>query len=145
MPLFYFDVYDGKTVTRDEFGVDLDNLEDVAERVAALLPDIARDRLPGDGSRNLAAFVKDEDGSLVHRAALLYRAQTLARSGRLVPSPTYADDLIMRSQEIREKARQLPMRLDSNLLDLLSVIRQAALTSAEIKASMAPRSRGPTA
>lgn len=132
MPLYFFDLYDGGTATRDEFGVDLGSVDEAADQAAALLPDLARDRLVGESSRDFATFVRDDGGSLVHRAALLYRAQTLDRGAAHAPRPSHADDLIMqsreilmRSKEIRQKTREIVCKLDSNVYDLLGVIVQS--------------------
>lgn len=135
MSLFYFDLYDGETATRDRHGIDLENVEEAAEQAAALLPDVARDILPAQGSRDFATFVRNEDGDLVHRAALLYRAQTLLQDRALVSVRSEAAELIVRSRESRDRARQLSAKLDANVAELLDVIRQSAQAIEEVQAT----------
>ncbi|RYB01489.1 DUF6894 family protein [Lichenibacterium ramalinae] len=81
MPTYFFDVYDGEVTLRDEFGIDLETGDEAAAQAAALLPDIARDTLPGTTSRDFIVSVRDEAGLLVHRAALLFRARWMPDTG----------------------------------------------------------------
>lgn len=81
MPTYFFDIYDGEMALRDEFGVELQTLGEAAEQAAALLPDLARDTLPGMTSRDFIVSVRDEAGRVVHRAALLFRAQWVPEAG----------------------------------------------------------------
>jgi hypothetical protein len=137
--LYYFDLYDGDRAVSDKFGVDLDGIEEAADQAAMLLPDIARDALPGEGARDFATFVRDQDGTVVHRAALLYRAQSLSRDGQFVPYREGAFDIVAQSRATRDRARQLSARLDANISDLLDLIQQAARTIEDAKAASADR------
>ena len=82
MPTYFFDVHDGEVSLRDEFGVELETLEEAAEQAAALLPDITRDTLLGLTSRDVIISVRDEDGRVVHRAALMFRAEWMPEARR---------------------------------------------------------------
>lgn len=126
MTHFYFDLYDGGTATRDAFGIDLGSIDEAADQAAALLSDIAVDHLAGESSRDFATFVRDDRGSLVYRAALLYRAQALDGSAAPAPPSVHGDDLITQSRQIRETTRQIATRLDRNVHDLLGAIMRAA-------------------
>lgn len=86
MPTYFFDIHDGEFALRDEFGIELESLREAAEQAAALLPDIARDALPGMTSRDFAVSVRDGAGTVVHRAALLFRAQWLPGSDAPAPA-----------------------------------------------------------
>lgn len=139
MSLYYFDLYDGDRAVPDDFGVELDGIEEAAEQAAVLLPDVARDALPAEGARDFATFVRDRDGTVVHRAALLYRAQSLSRDGTLVPHRDRDFEIVAQSRDTRERTRQLSARLDANISDLLDLIRQAARTIEDVRASSADR------
>jgi hypothetical protein len=73
MPLFFFDVQDGGTTYTDEFGVELDTVDEAAGQALALLPDLARDRVPDGPPHDFAVTVRDAGGAVVHRASLLLR------------------------------------------------------------------------
>lgn len=99
---------------------------EAADRADAPQSDIARDRVVGESSRDVATLVRDDESFLVHRAALLSRAQALDGSAAPAPLSTHADDPITRSRQIRETTRQIATRLDRNVHDLLGAIMRAA-------------------
>ena len=81
MPTYFFDIDDGEMALRDQCGVELETLGEAAAQAAALLPDLARDTLPGMTSRDFIVSVRDGDDRVVHRAALLFRAQWVPDAG----------------------------------------------------------------
>ena len=65
MPRFYFDVREGDRLTRDDNGLELDNL-DAAERAAAEgAAEIGRDCLPKGNARDVTVEVRNERGRQV--------------------------------------------------------------------------------
>lgn len=61
MPLYYFDIDDTETYTRDDTGVDLDDDEAARRQAIGSMPQIASDILPDHGTRHMVCTVKDED------------------------------------------------------------------------------------
>ena len=71
MPRYYFDEYDGETVTQDDEGLELDGIGAARAEARKALPDIARDVLPEDGDRRtMVVKVRDEAGKVVITATL---------------------------------------------------------------------------
>lgn len=73
MPLYFFDLRDGKNHTIDDFGTEFDRLEEARNYAISLLPDIAREELPDGPRRNFACNVRDKDGNIVYEAVLKFR------------------------------------------------------------------------
>lgn len=73
MPLYYFDLFDGDELVRDEFGVELDSLYEAREQAIALLPDLARDELPESENYEFVAIVRCREGRVRYRATLSLR------------------------------------------------------------------------
>ena len=84
MPRYFFDVFDGRKLIRDEIGIELASLEDV--RIAAIeaLPDIARDELPDGDQRLFWVEARDGQNRAVFKASLDFKAEWSAdpREGR---------------------------------------------------------------
>ena len=77
MPRYYFDEYDGETVTQDDEGLELDGIEAARAEARKALPDIARDVLPEDGDRRtMVVKVRDEAGKVVITATLTMLIET---------------------------------------------------------------------
>ncbi len=77
MPRYYFDEYDGETVTQDDEGLELDGIEAARAEARKALPDIARDVLPEDGDRRtMVVKVRDEAGKVVITATLSLLIET---------------------------------------------------------------------
>lgn len=75
MPRYFFDVFDGEKLIRDEIGIELAGLENV--RIAAIdaLPDIARDELPDGDQRVFSVQARDEENRVVFKASLDFKAE----------------------------------------------------------------------
>ena len=75
MPRYFFDVFDGEKLTRDEIGIELAGLEQV--RIAAIdaLPDIARDELPNGDQRLFSVEARDQENRVVFKASLNFKAE----------------------------------------------------------------------
>ena len=77
MPRYYFDEYDGDTVTQDDEGLELDGIEAARAEARKALPDIARDVLPEDGDRRtMVVKVRDEAGTVLITATLSMLIET---------------------------------------------------------------------
>lgn len=72
MPLYYFDITDGKGFHWDEFGDDFDSYDEAREHAQALLPDIARSELPDGELHTVTCDVRDESGRVIYRGKLTY-------------------------------------------------------------------------
>jgi hypothetical protein len=56
---YYFDIYDGVNVTRDEVGVELDTVQAAKDEAMRALSEIARSELPSGDRLNLFVTVRD--------------------------------------------------------------------------------------
>ena len=75
MPLFFFDIYDNGTLASDEFGVELDSVQEAREQAIALLPDMARTRLPDSEHHEFKAVVRSQDSRVLYLARLIYQGE----------------------------------------------------------------------
>lgn len=73
MPRYYFDVTNAKGHYRDEHGEDLLGVEDARTQCQALLPDVAREELPGGDWHRVTCDIRDEAGRIVYRGEITYR------------------------------------------------------------------------
>jgi len=82
MPRYFFDVFDGEKLVRDETGIELAGLEEV--RIAAIdaLPDIARDELPDGDQRQFWVQARDEENRVVFKASLDFKAEWAVEPGK---------------------------------------------------------------
>jgi hypothetical protein len=70
MPRYYFDVDDGETLTCDDEGLDLDDMEEARREAVRTLPEVAKDALPDGNERTFAVTVRDEARCPILRAQL---------------------------------------------------------------------------
>lgn len=73
MPRFFFDTQDGEAAFRDQGGVELARLEDVAQEAFGLLRDLSHRALPR-GETRISASVRDASGVVVFRATMAITA-----------------------------------------------------------------------
>ncbi len=79
VPRYFFDVHDSGT-TRDDSGTEYATLDEVRTTAMRLLPDIARDEIPGGGDRRIfTVLVTDEEGRAVYSAMLNFTGLWLQR------------------------------------------------------------------
>ncbi|WP_027174075.1 hypothetical protein [Methylobacterium sp. 10] len=79
MPVYYFDINDGRN-ERDEEGVYCADLQAAVLQAKKSLPTIAADEVPKDGERQaITVLVTDEDGKAVYLAALAFTGTWLIR------------------------------------------------------------------
>ena len=77
MPKYFFDFQDGSLILPDEEGSNLSGFEEAREEAIALLPQVARDRLPDGEHREFIATVRDESGVSLYRASLIFHGERL--------------------------------------------------------------------
>ena len=70
MPRYFIDTDDGDVRINDDQGFDLADAEAARREAMAVLPDMARDKLPDGDRRTFVATVRDEEGSVVYSATL---------------------------------------------------------------------------
>ncbi|MZR11974.1 hypothetical protein GQE99_02950 [Maritimibacter sp. DP07] len=70
MRLFYFDIRDGASVSRDTTGTRLADLEAARHEALSVLAPIAGDALPDDTPCSVTVTVRDEDRQPVFHASL---------------------------------------------------------------------------
>jgi hypothetical protein len=81
MPRYFFVVFDGDEISRDDVGIDLDHEEMAAEHAVAALPDVAHDELPDGMERDFWGKVRPESGDYIFAADLKFKADWLKRRG----------------------------------------------------------------
>jgi hypothetical protein len=74
VPRYFFDCDTGEHQFRDDVGIDLTDLKDVAAEAFGLLRDIVQGEMP-QGLRTYTANVRDEHGHYVYRAEMIVRGQ----------------------------------------------------------------------
>lgn len=82
MSRFFFDIINAGALARDEFGSDMNGLEEARDQAIAILPDIARDDLPDGETHDFICEVRNEAGRIVYRAKLMLRAGPVDEPGR---------------------------------------------------------------
>jgi hypothetical protein len=73
MPRFYFDVSDGASLTRDEVGLELRDVDQVRTEAIKALPDLAREGLPDGDELVFAVQARDEKHILVPSGSVSQR------------------------------------------------------------------------
>ncbi|MER2266353.1 DUF6894 family protein [Methylobacterium oxalidis] len=72
VPRYFFDIVDGGP-RRDDTGTECAGMADVRGAAMKVLPDIAREEIPGDGDRRFFTVVaRDEAGEAVYTATLSF-------------------------------------------------------------------------
>ena len=75
MPRYFFDVFDGEKLTRDEIGIELADLERVRSEAIQALPEIARDELPDGDVRVFSVQARAEGDRVIFTASLTFKAE----------------------------------------------------------------------
>jgi hypothetical protein len=70
MPRYFFDIDDGRTLTPDETGLELDDVEAVRREAIKALPEIAQEVLPEDERRQVVVTARDSAGRRILTARL---------------------------------------------------------------------------
>lgn len=70
MSRYFFDVTDGGILTRDEIGADLASDDEARDEALGLLPNLAREVMPGGDQHEIRTTVRNEDGAVVYEATL---------------------------------------------------------------------------
>ncbi|MBZ9676349.1 DUF6894 family protein [Mesorhizobium sp. ES1-1] len=87
MARYFFDLHDGHEFTDDREGVICDTLAELSDHAVSVLPDIAREELPGGPSRRFWIKVRDENGAYVFRASLALATAWLVENAGGRPQP----------------------------------------------------------
>ncbi len=85
MPLYYFDVIDDGRSFSDECGIELEDQLEVRQQAQALLPHLARERLPIEDRRDLSVIVRGSEGQHCYKATLTIRGEWM--DSLTTPSP----------------------------------------------------------
>ena len=101
MPTYYIDVYDNDEMTGDDDGIELDSLYEARQQAIAILPDLARDKLPDGDRHTFKVVVKCREGRVRYVASL-----TL--NGGWVEPPAYAEGEFPPEARRSEPQRTLP-------------------------------------
>ena len=75
--LNFFDTRDNGVVTRDDFGIEVANLDEIKTLAAKALAELAVDVLPGSVERELGVDVRDQAGRPVLMTELTFKAIVL--------------------------------------------------------------------
>jgi hypothetical protein len=78
MPRYYFDIHDGRILTRDQDGLELKDIEAAKDEAVRALPGIAKDELPGGNRRDFVITVRNEAGQAVLRVTLSLCVETVS-------------------------------------------------------------------
>ena len=77
MPLFYFDIFDGEGIIRDEEGTECRTFKAARRAAIEVLPALARDASRGRDQQNLVITMRNADGEPVFIASLVLVARNL--------------------------------------------------------------------
>ena len=77
MARYFFDTFDDGVWSRDTEGLELIDRQAASTQAVKALPYMALDALPDGPSRELAVEVRDEAGTRIFRAELLFRSEWL--------------------------------------------------------------------
>jgi hypothetical protein len=80
MPRYFFDVDDGESRTRDDYGLELHDLEEVRKKAVSILPDVAREELPDGDRRVFVCQARDESGTVLFMATLSLVAEWIGEA-----------------------------------------------------------------
>ncbi len=72
MARYFFDITDGKGLHSDEFGDEFANFAEARDQAQVLLPDIARQELPGSELHVITCDIRDDTGRIVYRGKLTF-------------------------------------------------------------------------
>ncbi len=130
MARYYFDVFDGSAVFRDDHGDAFGSLDEVADQAIGVLADVAWDKLQNRQGQDFAVVVRDDERD-VYRAALIFRdsypdPETASGPQDVCPMVSVSDpaDLILRSRETRATSERLVRRVRDTATDLSDTVRQ---------------------
>ncbi len=76
MPRYFFDISDGG-LTIDDVGTEFPDAHAARDAAINLLPDVARDEMRCEKSREVLALVRDETGRAIFTASLMLQTKWL--------------------------------------------------------------------
>ena len=77
MNRYFFDLHNGNGLTRDDEGVEIASRETIAQEVARILVDVAREELPAGNRTVISVTVRNEAGKTISTASLTFDSQWL--------------------------------------------------------------------
>ena len=80
MPRFYVDLQDEGEVHKDYIGSELESLEQARIEAVSLIFQVSTDKLLGGECRELIATVRDEAGTYLYRATLVFKGEWLSNT-----------------------------------------------------------------
>ncbi|MFI0847783.1 DUF6894 family protein [Mesorhizobium sp. IMUNJ 23232] len=79
MPRYYFDVFDGQALSRDNVGIERDHENNAGEQAVAALREMAHEELIDGIERDFWVKVRDDEGTYIFAADLKFKAGWLKR------------------------------------------------------------------
>ena len=76
--IFYFDLYDGAWSYKDDFGDDLQTIQEAMDMAASLVTDLVCEMKSASADRTLLCEVRDGHGAVVHRSEVTFRLTAVA-------------------------------------------------------------------
>jgi hypothetical protein len=78
MPQYFFDTDDGKTLFRDEVGLELADDQAARDQGAIAISELAREFIPGgDPQKNITMWVRNASGEAVLQLSLSFAVRAL--------------------------------------------------------------------
>ena len=77
----YFDLTDDGQSFHDECGIELDDLSEARVQAQALLPNLAREKVPTKNQIDIAVIVRCDEGRQCYKAALTIQGEWVAPNG----------------------------------------------------------------
>ena len=77
MPRYFFDIDDGEHSSRGDVALEFADAQAARDNAVSALPDIARDVMPDGKRREFVVTMRDESGTPIFKATLLFKAEWL--------------------------------------------------------------------
>ncbi|MCC6203610.1 MAG: hypothetical protein IT533_01365 [Hyphomicrobiales bacterium] len=77
MPRYFFDTYDAGQLHSDDHGIVCETRAELRENAVNSLPEIARERLPNGDNHVFTVKVRDDTGSAIFEASLIFESRWL--------------------------------------------------------------------
>lgn len=87
MPLFFLDCYNGRTLTRDFFGLEFDDCQAAKHEAVGMLPDLARESPPHTDSQIYTVDIRTPGGEVIYTASLSFTGRWLKGMDPLPDEP----------------------------------------------------------
>jgi hypothetical protein len=71
MPRYFFDIGDHRLLIHDQPGEELASWQEARDMALAVLPDLGRDALRGDGEHTVFVAIRNESNRVIFKATLV--------------------------------------------------------------------------